>query len=133
MVRAFKTFMGGIFRLPLVVQAWLFVLMAVNMIVPVVYLGRWEAKIVLITFMMSFMLMLTITAMSGFTRLLGLGHSLWLLLVPFLVTRLGAIPAEDAFGIWIRAVIIVNLISLVFDAWDVVQFARGDRDAIVEW
>jgi hypothetical protein len=130
---AFKTFMGGILRLPFVLQAWLFVLMAANMLVPLVFLERLEARVVLATFALSFPLMLAITEMSGFTRILGLGHTLWLLLVPFLVTRLGSVPPDDAYGMWIRAVIVLNVISLVFDVWDVVRFARGDREAIVEF
>ena len=45
----------------------------------------------------------------------------------FLATRLGANPADDFFGIWLRSLIAVNTISLVIDAIDVIRYARGGR------
>ncbi len=75
--------------------------------------------------------MVLITGISGFTRLVGLGHIVWVPLVMFLVSRLDSIPATDAYGIWIRSVIAINTISLVLDAVDVVRFARGERSEIV--
>ena len=76
-------------------------------------------------------LMLLITARTGFTRLLGLGHVLWVPLVAWLWTRLPQIPAADFFGIWIRSLMAVNAISLVIDTVDVMRYLAGDRtDAI---
>ena len=95
------------------------------------YLQRSEARIVLLTFFTSFLLMVLITRTSGFTRLLGLGHVLWVPLVLFLVSRLDLIPVGDAYGVWIRSVIALNSISLVVDLVDVVRFARGERSEIV--
>ena len=126
-VKPLAKFMLGMWRFPLGAKAWLLVLMFTNMMVPLLYVGRTEARVVLLTFMLSFMLMLAMTAASGFTRLLGLGHSLWVPLVAYLFTRLDSIPAGDGYGTWIRAVIMVNSISLVIDAWDVIRFARGER------
>jgi hypothetical protein len=124
-------FNRGMFRLPVGVRLWLLVLMAANLLVPLVYLGRSEARIVLLTFLASFVLMVVITGTSGFTRLLGLGHILWIPLLIFLVGRLGSIPAGDAYGVWVRSVIVLNLISLVLDAVDIARFARGDRSQLV--
>ena len=132
-VNPFVKFMLGMWRFPLPVKAWLMALMVANMMVPLVYIGRTEARIVLGTFMASFVLMLALTAASGFTRLLGLGHSLWIPLVVFLVTRLEAIGAGDGYGLWIRAVIVLNSLSLVIDAWDVIRFAKGDRAEVVSF
>jgi len=119
--------MVGMLRLPLAAKVWLMALIAVNMMAPLQYLGRAEARLVLATFMAGFLLMLVLTAVSGFTRLLGLGHTLWVPLVIFLSTRLDAIPADDGYGRWIRAVIVLNSISLVIDVWDVIRYARGER------
>jgi hypothetical protein len=124
-------FNRGMFRLPVGVRLWLLVLMAANLLVPLVYLGRSEARIVLLTFLASFVLMVVITGTSGFTRLLGLSHILWIPLLIFLVGRLGSIPAGDAYGVWARSVIVLNLISLVLDAVDLARFARGDRSELV--
>ena len=48
-------------------------------------------------------------------------------LLAFLWSQLAQIPATDAFGIWLRAVIMLDAISLGFDAVDVARFLRGDR------
>ena len=130
-MNAFIKFNRGIFRLPIGVRLWLMLLMAVNLVVPVIYLQRSEARIVLLTFLASLLLMVLITRTSGFTRLLGLGHVLWIPLVLFLVTRLESIPVGDAYGVWVRSVIALNSISLVLDLVDAVRFARGERSEMV--
>ena len=113
--------------MPIGWQVWLMVLVAHNMIVPLFYFGRLEAQVVIVTLFASMGLMTLITAKTGFTRLLGLGHSLWILLVLWLWTRLPQIPVGDFFGIWIRSLMAVNAISLVIDAVDVIRYIRGDR------
>jgi hypothetical protein len=130
-MNAFIKFNRGIFRLPIGVRLWLMLLMAVNLVVPVIYVQRSEARIVLLTFLASFLLMVLITRTSGFTRLLGLGHVLWVPLVLFLLSRLDLIAVGDAYGVWIGSVIALNSISLVLDSVDVLRFARGERSEIV--
>ncbi len=55
------------------------------------------------------------------------GHLLWIPLLYFLWTRLDAIPANDAFGIWTRALMALNALSLVIDGIDVARYVAGDR------
>ena len=130
-MNAFVKFNRGILRLPIPVRLWLLLLMAVNFVVPVIYLQRIEARIVLLTFLASFLVMILITGASGFTRLLGLGHVLWVPLLFFLFSRLDSIPVGGSYSAWIRSVIALNSISLVLDLVDVVRFARGERSEIV--
>ena len=40
-------------------------------------------------------------------------------------TRLDQIPSDDAFGVWIRVLIAVNMISLLIDAVEVVRYLKG--------
>ncbi len=72
-------------------------------------------------------LVTALTARFGFSRIIGLGHIAWVPLLGFLWSQLPVLPATDAFGIWLRAVIVLNATSLVLDAVDAVRFARGDR------
>ncbi len=130
-MNAFIRFNRGLFRLPVGVRLWMLFLVSANLILPVIYFQRSEARIVLLTFFAGILLMILITGISGFTRLVGLGHIFWIPLVLFLVSRLNSNPATDAYGIWIRSVIAINTISLVLDAVDVVRFARGERSEIV--
>jgi len=130
-MNAIMKFNRGVLRLRVGVKLWLLIVIAANLLVPLMYLGRSEARIVLLTFLASYFLMVVITGTNGFTRLLGLGHILWIPLLIFLVGRLGSIPAGDLYGVWARSVVVLNLISLVIDAIDVVRFARGERSEIV--
>ena len=130
-MNAFIKFNRGLLRLPIGVRLWMLLLVSANFILPVIYFQQSEARIVLLTFFAGILLMVLITGTSGFTRLVGLGHIFWIPLVLFFVSRLNSIPATDPYGIWIRSVIVINTISLVLDAVDVVRFVRGERSEIV--
>jgi hypothetical protein len=129
---AFLKFNRGLLQLPVPVKAWLVVLVAGNMIVPLFLLGRVETRVVLGVFVASAMLMTLLTALVGFTRLLGIGHVLWLPLLYYLWTRLGQVPATDFFGYWVRGVMLVNGVSLILDVLDVLRYVGGDRAEMVE-
>ena len=121
----------GMLKLPRHWQLWLAVLVAANLVVPLVYVERLEAQVVLGTILASMTLMTLLTARFGFTRILGLGHILWVPMLAFLLARLGDVPAGDAYGVWIRALIVLNSVSLVIDAVDVVRYLAGDREETV--
>ncbi len=126
-MHAFLKFNKGMLKLPLRWRLWLTVLVAANLVVPFFYLQRLEAQVVLGTILVSMTLMTLLTARFGFTRILGLGHILWVPMLAFLLTRLGDVPAGDAYGIWLRVLILLNSVSLVIDTADVVRYVAGDR------
>jgi len=121
----------GLLRSPLRVKIWLGALLAVNMIAPLFFLESLEAKLVLAALGASVMLMSVLTAITGFSRLLGLGHGLWVPLVLWLLTRLEELPAETPIGVWVRALIVLNSVSLILDAIDVARYVRGEREETV--
>ncbi len=126
-MRTFLKFNKGMLKMPIQWQIWLMLLVAANMIAPLFFLHRLEAQVVLGTFLASVTLTTFLTGKFGFTRILGLGHILWVPMLVFLFARLGNIPASDAYGIWIRALIVLNSMSLVIDAVDVIRYIAGDR------
>ncbi len=126
-MHAFLKFNKGILKLPLHWQLWLAVLVASNLVVPFVYLQQLEAQVVLGTFLASMILMVLLTASFGFTRILGLGHVLWVPMLAFLLARLGDVPADNSYGIWIRALVVLNSASLAIDTVDVIRYLVGDR------
>ncbi len=126
-MRAFITFNRGMMHMPVPWQLWLLLLVTVNLIVPLVYLDRLEAQVVVGTMVASMLLMTGLTARTGFTRLLGLGHMAWVPLLVFLWTRLDGVPADDGFGIWMRLLMALNALSLVIDTVDVIRYIAGDR------
>ena len=131
-MRAFIKFNKGMMMMTTPVRLWLLSLVTVNMVVPLFFLDRLEAQVVLGTLMMSMLLMTGLTALSGFTRLLGLGHVLWIPMLYWIWTHLDQIPPDDEFGIWIRVLILLNSISLIFDAVDVGRYIAGEREEVVK-
>ena len=130
-MQGFIKFNKGILRMSGPVKVWLLLLVAANAVAPLFFLERVEAQVVLVAMMIGATLMSLLTARFGFTRILGLGHILWIPLVGWLAFRLGQIPADDAFGLWVRGVIAVNALSLVIDGVDVVRYVAGDRKELV--
>ncbi len=130
-MQGFIKFNKGVLRMSWPVKIWLLLLVAANAVVPLFFLQRLEAQAVFAAMMIGAMLMSLLTARFGFTRILGLGHILWIPLLGWLAFRLGQIPADDAFGMWIRGVIVVNALSLVIDGVDVFRYTAGDRQELV--
>ncbi len=132
-MNAFLRFNRGLLNMPVPWRLWLLLLVALNALAPMFFLPRVEAVATLGAMVLSMGLMTLLTHWSGFSRLLGLGHIAWIPLLIFLWTQLGSAPASDPFGLWIRAVIVVDAVSLVIDASDVVRWLTGDRGETVEF
>ncbi len=130
-MQGFIKFNKGVLRMSWPVTIWLLVLVAANAVAPLFFLQRLEAQAVFAAMMIGAMLMSLLTARFGFTRILGLGHMLWIPLVGWLAFRLGQNPADDAFGMWIRGVMLLNTVSLAIDGVDVFRYAAGDRKDLV--
>ncbi len=131
-MRAFIKFNKGLMNGPTHVLLWLMLLIAANLVVPLFFLGRLEAQLVVVALLASAILMTFLTGLYGFTRLLGVGHIFWIPLLFFLWTRLGQIPADNFFGIWLRILMILNAMSLVIDVVDVIRYIAGDREETVK-
>ena len=131
-MKAFIKFNKGMLKMPLPWQLWLMLLVTVNLVVPLFFLGRLEAQVAIAALLLSMTLMTILTHLAGFTRILGLGHILWLPLLYFLWTRLDLHPPTDFFGIWLRILIGVNTVSLLIDGTDVVRYLAGDREETIK-
>ena len=131
-MRAFIKFNQGLMRSPLPVRLWLMLLVAANLGAPLFFLDRVEAQVVLAVLLASMALMTLLTAISGFTRLLGMGHILWVPMLFWLWSRLDQIPAHDVFGVWIRVLMTLDAVSLLIDAVDVTRYIRGERQETVK-
>ena len=129
---AFIKFNKGMMKMPVHWRLWLALLVIVNFVIPLFFLNRLEAQVVAGTLIASVILMTGLTALSGFTRLLGLGHILWIPLLYFLWMRLEQNPVDDLFGLWLRVVMILNAASLIIDVIDVGRYIAGDRSETVD-
>ena len=130
-VAAFVKFNKGVMRMPVQWQLWQMLLVVANLIVPILFLDRLESQMVLAAIVVAAGLMTLLTALTGFTRLLGLGHIPWVPLVYFLWTRLDQIPADDLFGLWLRILMVLNCLSLAIDTVDTIRYVAGEREETV--
>ena len=127
-MNAFIRLNKGLFHLPLPVLLFMVALATLNMIVPLFFIQMLEAQIILGAFMASFALMIILTGVVGFTRLLGLAHIFWIPMLLYIWPSLAVYPAQEAVGLWLRLLIVLNVIALVLDAVDISRYIRGDRD-----
>ncbi len=111
---------------------WIMLLMMVNMVIPLFYLGTLEGKVVLGAFVFGALLQGGIFSAKGFVRLLGIGHIAWVPMVAWLWTRLDVGPASSLFRYWLLATIVLVSLSLLIDAVDVIRYLRGERDPYLE-
>ena len=79
----------------LVPRLWLIALVVVN-IASLYFIDTTEARVVLGAFVISIIVMTEIYRRMGFVRLLGIGHILWVPMVPWLWMRLGQVPPLDS-------------------------------------
>ncbi len=128
---AFIKFNRGIMQMPPHWRLWLALLITANLIVPLFFIGRLEAQVVIGALLGSMILMTILTGLTGFTRLVGLGHIFWIPLLYLLWTPIDQIPADSTFGIWIRVLMTLNAVSLLIDAVDVTRYIAGDREETV--
>jgi hypothetical protein len=130
-IDGFLAYHRGLGKFPVKWKPWLTLLLAGNMIVPLFYLTRLEAQVVFAVALLNGFLFSIITGLTGFSRLLGLGHLPWIPLVVFLVLRLEQHPADDFYGIWLRVLIVIDSVSVLLDAANVIRYLRGDREPMI--
>jgi len=131
MIKAMQDFMKGVGTLHVGWRIWLFILTIPNMLVPLLFIGLPEARWTFAAAMFGVMVAVLLVKIQGFTRLMGLMHVQWFLLIPYLYSRLSAFPADSSVGVWIRSIIVLNTISLIIDAADVIRYILGNRKSAI--
>jgi len=117
----------SILKMPAPWLVWIMLLLAVNMIVPMIYIQTLEAQLTLVAMMSGVVAQSIIHARLGFVKLLGLGHVLWIPLVIWLGLQISDAGLGHGFGIWLASLVLLNTISLIIDFVGVVQFILGNR------
>jgi hypothetical protein len=119
--------------LPLGMLIWIRTLGFINTS-SIFLLRRSEARWVLAAFVfIAIVNPAMMAAGTGLVKLLGIPHLVvWIPLVAYLAVRLrsGQTDIRSPFGAWCAIVMLVNLISVVFDLRDGVQFVLGDRGVV---
>lgn len=121
-------FMRVMFVNGVALACWIGLLLVVNFIVPLFYLGSIEATVVLVCGLVGGGVQMWLFGRLGFVRLLGLGHAPWVPMVAWLLSRPTPMPTGDGFALWLWSVILVDSVSLAIDTTDVVRYVRGERE-----
>ena len=108
----FRDLVGG----PLWINIWVQILMMVNL-AGVFFWHEPLAQLIFFTFVITSLFMMYLYSKFGMARILGLGHVLWLLLIPYLMMVWPTLSGDIKH--YITIVIICNTISLIFDINDV--------------
>ncbi len=130
-MKFFIRFNKALMSMPMPWPLWLGLLVMANLLAPIYFFEALEAWVVLATFLAGAAIMMALFAAKGFVRLLGLGHILWIPMVPWLWTRLDLLEPGGLMAYWIGAVVALNGISLIIDAIDVVRYVTGDREPTI--
>ena len=131
-MKAMDDFFRTMLKLPKPWLFWLALLMAANMVGPIVFIKSLEGKMVILAAMAGAAIQIAIFGSKGFVRLLGIGHLPWVPLVLWLWSRLDQIPQDGIFRYWILSVIVIDTFSLIIDGTDVARYMMGDREPQLE-
>jgi len=126
------SFIKTMFALPKPWVAWVMLLVVVNVVISLFYLTTIEAQVVLGAALIGAIIQTAIFSTKGFVRLLGIGHILWIPMVFWLWSRIGLAAPGSFFQSWLIAVMVLDTISLVIDATDVIRYWNGERDRQIE-
>jgi hypothetical protein len=117
-------FFSELLSQPTWVAVWVFILMAVNL-AGLVFWSEPLAKLIVVVFMLSAMLMMGLYAAFGFKRILGLGHVFWIPLLGYLLVYLR--EAEGVFANYLLLLSLLIGVSLIFDVRDVWSYVSSKR------
>ena len=123
----------GMWAMPIGWKLWLAWMMSINAAAAIAFSKHREAKLILAAFIGGGIIMSAIASSLGFVRLLGLGHVLWIPLMPYLVTRVRAGNAQGPYLFFLKAVLVTNCLSLILDFADVTRYLLGERAPYIVW
>ena len=113
-------------------RVWAIVLVAVNALA-LCFIDTIYAQVALAAVGLGVVVMALIYQRIGFVRLLGIGHALWLVMLPWMVTELPKLDPGSWLYRWMVCLIALNSISLTIDISDVIRFWKGDRKPHYVW
>lgn len=113
-------------------RVWNLWLVGVNLMC-LYFIGHIEAQVVLATTLLSVVVQGVIYGRIGFTRVLGVGHVLWIPMFAWMAMRADSIALHPELQSWIIVLAITNAVSFVVDITDVARFFNGERAPHYRW
>ena len=119
-------------RFRAVPRIWNIWLVGVNLMC-LYFIGHIEAQVVLGTTLVAVALQAVIYGRIGFTRILGIGHTLWIPMFAWMALRLDSIATYPELQTWLIVLTMTNAISALIDLSDVTRFVKGERAPHYSW
>ncbi len=105
---------GGLLNIPQLIGGLLFI-------------SVFEAQVILITLIITLSVAGQIHKRTPFSRLIGLCHIPWLMLLPWLLYQLHTETFTLIFQVWAYYLAVTIAISLLFDTLDVYRYTQGQK------
>ncbi len=118
-------------RFPIGWRIWFWLLIIVNFVGPLFFLQHIEPRLVLLTYIVAGITIVILHKRLGWVRLLGIGHILWIGLLPWLIFHYIAAQPVGMFGIWLISVICIDVLCFGIDIVDIIRYLFGNRTPIV--
>ncbi len=112
-------------------RIWFWILILVNFAGPLFFLQHLLAWLVLGSYVIAGAIIVVLHRKLGWVRLLGVGHILWVALLPLLLFQVVMDYPAEWYGIWLVSVIVVDAVVFCIDIVDVTRYFRGERAPIV--
>ena len=117
-------FFTDLAKQPLWVSVWVAILALAN-IASLLFWPAFLVKVIIVTFIVSAVAMMTLYSYFGFEKILGIGHVFWVFLVPYILLQL---PHTDGiFFAYLVTLSALLTISLVLDSTDVWKYFHDMR------
>ena len=119
-------------KFPPLVKLWATVVVLVNA-AALLFVTSIYAQVALLAVTFGIFVMSIIYRKHGFVRLLGIGHILWIPMLPWMATELSRLDSGSWLYRWMVVLIVINTICLLVDAIDVTRFLKGERQPHYRW
>ncbi len=135
----FNEMNAQIAQFPQWLQWWLTWMQTLLILLPVVFITRREAQVLVAAQVLNFSLGFYVYTAQGnmITKLFGLGHVFWAFAFAYFIHRIFTGKSETEgrpyFRAWLYTATVTLAISLVFDTYDFVQYMGGNREPMVEY
>lgn len=119
-------------RFPPTLRIWAGLLVLVNL-ASLFFLNTLHGQLALAAALAGVVVIVAIYLRFGFVRLMGAAHVFW---IPMLIWFAANIPdpvADPWLYRWVWSLLVMNTISLVVDALDVLRYLRGEREPHYTW
>ncbi len=98
-----------------------------QMVGGLIFISTIEGQLILATLILTLVVAGQIHKRSRFSRLVGICHLPWLVLLPWLVYRLLSFEHSVVLKGWAYYVAATILVSLIFDILDLYRYVRGEK------